>query len=279
MGKMTIITKASGEQTSFDVDKLRRSLHCSNADEETINKIIDEVQKNLYHGMPSKKIYQVAFGLLKKQPKPFAARYRLKRAIMELGPSGFPFERYIAEILKHQGYSVKVGGFIKGVCVAHEVDIIAEKKNQFAMIECKFHHSAGYACDIKIPLYIQSRFKDLEQKWKTIQSHDTKVHQGWVVTNTKFSNDAIQYGLCVGLNLLGWDFPKNNSLSNQVDRAGLYPITCLTTLTSHEKQLLLDRKIVLCKDLCDNPELLSITTIVEARKSAVMDEVNLLSKG
>ena len=123
-----LITKASGEKTTFSSDKLRHSLHRSGAEENTISEIIRDVQKNLYDNISTKKIYQLAFGLLKKQSRHSAARYKLKQAIMELGPSGFPFEKYIAEILKHQGYKVKVGEIVKGHCVNHEIDVIAEKE-------------------------------------------------------------------------------------------------------------------------------------------------------
>ncbi len=273
------ITKATGQQAVFSPDKLRHSLHRSGADDNTISKIIREVQGNIYDNISTKKIYQLAFGLLKKQSRHSAAKYKLKQAIMELGPSGFPFEKFVAAILNHQGYSVKVGEIVKGNCVTHEIDVIAEKENQHFMIECKFHNLSGINCDVKIPLYIQARFKDVEQQWKTIPGHKAIFHQGWVVTNTKFSGDAIQYGLCAGLHLIGWDFPKGNSLREQIDTSGLYPLTCLTTLTLKEKQFLLDKKIVLCKELCNNPELLSEAQIPQARKNTIMNEAQVLCKG
>ena len=273
------IIKASGEQVPFNADKLRHSLHRSGAKNEIISEIISEVQSKLYEGITTKKIYQLAFGLLKKKSRHSAAKYKLKRAIMELGPSGFPFEKFVAAILKHQGYSVKVGEIVKGQCVNHEIDVIAEKDYQHFMIECKFHNSGGYMCDVKIPLYIHARFKDVEQQWKSIPGHRTKFHQGWVVTNTKFSGDAIQYGMCAGLNLLGWDFPHKKSLREQIDESGLYPLTCLTTLSHHEKMLLLDKKIVLCRELCDNSGLLSAIHIDEQRISSIMSEANNLCKG
>ncbi|HKR07445.1 MAG TPA: ATP cone domain-containing protein [Bacteroidia bacterium] len=273
------ITKASGEQVPFNSDKLRHSLHRSGANNEIIHEIISEVQNKLYEGITTRKIYQLAFGMLKKQSRHSAAKYKLKRAIMELGPSGFPFEKFVAAILNHQGYAVKVGEIVKGQCVNHEIDVIAEKENQHFMIECKFHNSGGYMCDVKIPLYIHARFKDVEHQWKNIPGHGTKFHQGWVVTNTKFSGDAIQYGMCAGLNLLGWDFPHIKSLREQIDDSGLYPLTCLTTLTLHEKQLLLDKGIVLCKELCDNPELLSATYIPAERRNGILNEAHILCKG
>ena len=36
--------------------------------------------------------------------------------------------------------------------------------------------------------------------------------------------------------MLGWDYPVKGSLKNLIDALGLYPITCLTSLTKKEKQ-------------------------------------------
>ena len=167
----TIVIKASGEKVAFSPDKLMKSLQRSGAGEDAIRNILTEVKSHLYEGMPTKKIYKLAFGLLKKVSKPTAARYSLKKAIMELGPSGFPFEKYFSEILKHRGYRVRVGEIVQGHCVKHEVDVIAEINNHRFMIECKYHNLPGISCDVKIPLYIHSRFRDVEITWKKLPSH------------------------------------------------------------------------------------------------------------
>lgn len=274
-----IITKASGEKVTYSSQKLSKSLERSGANTETINAIIKEVESQLYNGITSKKIYRIAFELLKKYSKPVAAKYKLKQAIMELGPSGYPFEKFIGEIMKYQGFQTQVGQIVSGVCVNHEIDVIAEKDEKHFMVECKYHNSRGTICDVKIPLYIQARFKDVEQQWINLPGHGTKFHQGWVVTNTRFSDDAIRYGICVGLHLVGWDFPKHGSLKEQIDVSGLYPITCLNTLTLGDKQQLLDHKIVLCKEICDNPNLLSEYGINANRIDSILKEAQLLCEG
>lgn len=272
------ITKGSGEKVLFSKQKLHDSLMRSGADEETINQVIREVEPKLVEGISTKKIFSMAFNLLKQKAGPIAAKYKLKEAIMELGPSGYPFEKYISEILKHQGFKTTVGEIVQGSCVNHEIDVIAEKDEKHFMIECKYHNTRGIICNVKIPLYIQARFKDIEIKWKNLPGHSEKFHQGWVVTNTRFSDDAIQYGTCVGLNLLGWDFPKNNSLKDQIDRSGLYPITCLTSLTSLEKQKLLARNIVLSIEICGNSALLLSSGISQTRIDPIIKEAQLLCK-
>ncbi len=271
------IIKMTGEKAMFDSSKLKHSLERSGATDVVIQKVVNEVVASLYNGITTKEIYKKAFGLLRKtSPPSTAARYKLKNAIMELGPTGFPFEKFVGAILSYEGFQTQVGVIVKGHCVNHEVDVIAKKDNQHFMVECKFHSDAGRFCNVKIPLYIQSRFKDVEAVWEKQPSHENRFHQGWVVTNTRFSSDAIQYGKCVGLYLLSWDYPYNGSLKERIDQSGLHPITSLTTLTKNEKQQLLDKDIVLCMDLCNQPKLLKSVGISEKRQKKVLQEAHEL---
>lgn len=261
MSKEMFITKASGNQSKFSEKRLGNSLRRAGATEEQVDVISAEIASKIFEGMTTKNVYRLAFTRLKENSRSLAARYNLKRAIMELGPSGFPFEKYIGEILNYQGYKTKIGEFVKGKCVNHEIDVIAEKDDGFFMIECKYHNLPGVFCDVKIPLYIQSRFKNVEAEWVKLPGHNSKTHKGWVVTNTRFSSDALQYGICAGLNLISWDYPLNGGLRDQIDSLGLYPITCLTSLTKIEKQRLLDNGIVLCSDIYNKEKLLEVAGV------------------
>ena len=275
-----IVTKASGNKAVYSAEQLRKSLHKSGAEDDTINFILHSIEPQLYDEIPTKKIYRIAYAMLKKTSKQQASKYKLKAAIFELGPSGYPFELFIAEILKHKGYKVKTGKIIYGKCVKHEVDVIAEKEDKHFIIECKFHQSAGIICDVKVPLYIHARFNDIEnQEHHQTADSEKKYHQGWVVTNTRFSSDAVKYGVCAGLHLLGWDYPHKASLKDQIDEAGLYPITCLHTLTRIEKQQILDKQIVLCKDLINQESVLLKIGINQQQRSVIINEAKKLCDG
>lgn len=267
------ITKANGDSVIFSEQKLIESLRKSGATSEQIKEILQAIKPQLYDSIPSKLIYKMAFGLLKKEERSLAAKYNLKRAIMELGPSGYPFEKYVAEILRFQGYSTQIGRIVRGHCVQHEIDVIASKKSKQRMIECKFHNRTGIMCDVKIPLYIQSRFLDVKSSWEKDPALKGITFQGMVVTNTRFSDDAIQYGTCVGLKLLGWDFPTGNGLREQIDRSALYPITCLTSLTKPEKGKLLDAKVVLCHEILQDKTWLDRAGIPMNRQQTIWDEL------
>jgi len=270
------IIKMNGEKAKFDQSKLRTSLERSGANNLVVQKVIDEVKALLYEGMTTKEIYKTAFKLLRKSSRPTAAKYKLKNAILELGPTGFPFEKFVGKILEYENFKTKVGVIVKGHCVNHEVDVVAKKENKHFMVECKFHSEQGRKCNVKIPLYIQSRFIDVEKQWSKKDGHETKFHQGWIYTNTRFTSDAIRYGTCAGLMLVGWDYPKVDSLKERIDLSGLYPITSLTTLTKDEKQKLLSKENVLCMELCNQPELLKSIGVSQRRQKNILSEAHQL---
>ncbi|MGY8915434.1 MAG: ATP cone domain-containing protein [Flavobacteriales bacterium] len=279
MEKSFQIKKYSGELETFDINKLIHSLQRANADESLVRQIAEDVQNELKDGMTTKKIYQMAFKMLKGKSRVSASKYKLKKALMQLGPSGFPFEKLVGKIMGQEGYETNVGVIVQGNCVQHEVDVIALKDNNHYMIECKFHSAQGRFCNVKIPLYIHSRFLDVEKQWARQKGHEAKLHKGGVYTNTRFTTDAVQYGKCVGLLLTSWDYPKGNGLKDRIDRLGLHPLTALTTLTKSEKTNLLDTGIVLCKELHENPSLLEQIGVPKPRHKNILEDSEKLCSG
>lgn len=269
---MVNVEKASGDLVPFDIEKLRDSLFRSGANDVIVEEIIDQINSELFEGMTTKEIYNRAFGLLKRTSKASAAKYKLKKALHELGPSGYPFEDFVAEILKFQGYKVRVGEIIRGHCVQHEVDVIAEKEGEYLIVECKFHQHQDRFCDVKVPLYIHSRYNDIVRALSANGNLKGKSPEGWIVTNTRFTSDAIQYGTCSNLKLIGWDFPKRGNLKERIDISGLHPITCLTTLTKREKDVLLERELVLCREMINAEDILKELRISEQRISNIINE-------
>ena len=272
------IIKASGDKVKFSLNKLRTSLKRTGADNTIIEQIIDTVRDELYQGISTKEIYNRAFALLKKNRSYLASKYKLKKAIYELGPTGFPFERYVSAILKYSGYNTTVGKVLQGQCVTHEIDVVAHKNNHTTIIECKFHSEQGFNCNVKVPLYINSRYQDIKVFWDANSKKETVLTKGWVVTNTRFTKDALQYGNCCGLYMLSWDYPKDNGLKNRIDRLRLYPITVSTLLTNKEKQFLISRDIVLCRELVEDSFYLDYLGISEIRKEKILNEIKLLCK-
>lgn len=270
MNKSVLIKKYSGEYEAFDVNKLINSLRRSRADEDIIQDIARKVQEQIEEGMTTKKIYQLAFKMLKRKSRVSASKYKLKKALMELGPSGFPFEKLVGQLLAHEGFDTEVDVIVQGNCVQHEIDVIAQKDNNHYMIECKYHSDQGRYCNVRIPLYINSRFLDVEKQWERQKGHGSKLHKGGLYTNTRFTSDAVQYGTCVGLLLTSWNYPQGDGLKDRIDKAGLHPLTALTTLTKAEKSKLLDKGIVLCKELHENPALLEQIGVDKKRHKNIL---------
>jgi len=241
------IKKASGEKEAFNIDKLRRSLETTGAKKECITKIIKQIEK-IPEIKSTKEIYDIAMQLLKKENLGFAAHYNLKQALRELGPTGFPFEELIGHLFRAQGYQAEVGPIIPGKCVDHEVDIVITNQKKHFMVECKFHNKYGAKADVTVTLYIKARFDDIEKKWREDPNHGHKSHQPLVITNTKFTSQAIQYAKCMGMNLVGWSYPHKNNLQQMIDNFGVHPITALTTLNLKEKKKLIKSGLILCRD-------------------------------
>ncbi len=272
------VIKKSGESILFDPEKLKQSLEKSGAGVSDIELILGKIENELFDGITTGKIYRSAYASLKKISSGAAGRYRLKEAIMELGPTGFPFEKFVGELLKYQGYQVQTGVIVRGKCVSHEVDVIARKDNKVLMLECKFHATPGKKSDVKISLYINSRFEDIKNRMKEERGDNGKIlgFRGGLVTNTKFTKDANDYGICAGLKMISWDYPSNGSLRRRIDISGLFPITCLYSLKKAEKKHLIERNVVMCKELCENESLIKDLGITQNRFNRIRNEVRAI---
>ena len=251
MKKELLVKKKSGDLVEFDKNKLRQSLKRVGASNIMIDRVIQETELFIQNGMSTHKIYKKAYSILRKLSNRSAGKYRLKRAIMELGPTGYPFEHFVGAIIKSQGFEVEVGQLIEGNCVTHEVDVVAHNREKLIVVECKFHREGNRKSDVKVPLYIRSRFNDIESKWKNEGRIGNRKYEPWVVTNTRFTKDAEKYGKCSGLKLVSWDYPNGNSLRDMIDNAGLHPITSMQNITKREKQALIEKGIVLCREITE----------------------------
>lgn len=271
------IIKSDGVRELFDPEKLERSLRKIGTEKATADMIVAEVTANLKEGNTTREIYRQAFALLKKHQRPVAVRYSLKRAIAELGPSGFPFEKFIAQIFKAQGYGTLTDQIVMGTCVPHEMDVVAWKDQELVMIEAKFHSDFSAKSDLKVALYIKARFDDLQNSVFKYGDKERKLTKGMLITNTNFSSTAIQYGECAHLNMVGWNFPRNNNLHHMIESSNLVPLTALTTLTQSDKKMFLANDLVLAKQLA-NPELLKSYGLEELKIKTIIKEIEELSK-
>lgn len=266
------VKKYSGDLVEFDINKLRNSLKNTKASEPLIESILKEVSERMYDGISTKQIYSLAFGMLKPKKNAIASRYKLKHAIMELGPSGYPFEKYVAAILEAQGFKAETGVQVNGHCLSHEVDVIATNTHKQYMVECKYHNTQGRVNDVKVPLYIRSRFVDINTQHKHVNGHTAIFQECWIFTNTRFSTDALAYARCMDIKVVSWDYPNGGGLKDIINHAHLFPVTALMSLTKAEKSVLLEHGLVLCKEILEKPELLKLIKIDAQRQTRVLKD-------
>ena len=276
MNTHPLVKKASGEKEPFEPEKLKHSLRRAGTSVSVADDILDEILPSLEEGMTTQAIYKKAFSMLRRRKGPDAARYSLKKAIMELGPTGYPFEHFVGQVLASQGFDVKVGVMLEGKCVSHEIDVVATHNHTQYLAECKFYNSQGKYASVQVPLYVRSRVDDIIAFREKLPEYKQTRFFGWVVTNTRFTEDALRYGRCAGLHMLSWDLPANKGLKDMIEKTGVFPITVLTGLNSKQKQYILNKDIVLCRQLKDSPELLDEAGISGKRKNAVLQEIREL---
>ena len=270
------IKNNAGETVEFEISKLENSLRNSGAGEQSLKRVLETILPKCFDGITTGELYRMAFEELKKISNSVAARYSLKKALLELGPAGFYFEQWIARVFQNIGYKTETGQLIKGHAVTHEADVIAKKDDKTYWVECKFRNAEDTKISVTTPMYVLSRIKDISNIQYNLFGTKTEFTDGWLITNTYFTKDSIAFSEYYGLRLLSWDYPKDKNIKSLVDQNALYPITCLTTLDGKQKQTLLEEKCVLAKELFNNQNLLNILELNEEKKSEVLKEAREL---
>jgi hypothetical protein len=272
MTTLPIINKADGSTEIFSPERLVISLERAGAGAHAAKHIAETITDTLVPGISSKEIYTRAFSLLRREARPVAARYALRRALLELGPSGHPFEDFISHLYRAEGWQVETRKIIKGKCVSHEVDFYASHKEQkeFLAAELKYHNDPGYKTDLKVALYVKSRFDDIFACDESVRS--CPIDRGLLVTNTKFTSEAIAYAECSGVELLGWGYPVDNSLFMHMSRAKVYPITAITGFSRAEKRLLIEHNAIAVDEIVRDRRLLDILHLSSSRVGEILAE-------
>lgn len=270
------VKKFSGDLVFFSEDVFKKSLVKSGATVLEIDEVVKKVVPQMYDGIPTRDLYNLAYKELQDIKSSYAARYSLKRALRELGPEGYYFEDWICKLFIELGYQSLTSKTLQGNAVTHEIDVLAEKDNEFHLCECKFRNDEDAKISVTTPMYFLSRFNDLKNNQYHYFKKSLKPKHGWLITNAYFTQDSIDFASYYKINLLSWDYPAGTSLKNLTDNMKFYPITCLTTLTIEEKKLLLSKNIILVQEICNHPDTLNCLNFKNNKKEEILKEAQEL---
>lgn len=264
------VIKASGNREPFSIEQYTKSLKRAGLTDSEVKETLSNLESRFYDGMSTQELYEITFDYLAPHDPVCASRYSMKDSLRRLGPTGFPFEQIVAEILKRQNYKIKTNQELKGKCVEHEVDVVAFKNDKCTLVEVKFHTRIGYRTSIKTILYVKARFDDLSYVRKN------NIVSCLLATNTKFTSDVIDYAKCQNIQLLAWGYPKGKGIDSLINKYGLFPITSLVSLSYKEKNKLLDANIVLCKNIVDSPDSLESLSLSSKKRKQIIKECSVL---
>jgi hypothetical protein len=245
------VVKTNGERELFSLKKVFESALRAGARRESALEIAEAVKRESYDSIKTSEISRLVNKRLKKDSLKSAVRFNLKRSIKELGPTGFPFEKYVCEIFKSLGFGVKINQIVPGSCILdYEIDFVAENNEMVYIGECKYRNFFNDIVDLKDSLANYARFLDiLDGPYLKNEKRKGLEIKTILVTNGKFTSKALAYSDCKGIDVLGWRSPQGRGLEHLVEERGLYPVTILPSLKEYMKEVLVENQIMLVKDL------------------------------
>jgi hypothetical protein len=217
---------------------------------------------------------------LKKEHPQEAVKFNLKEGMRNLGPDGFSFEKYIREILVRYGFGVKIDRYVPGRCIAYETDILAENEKTVYFGECKYRNRAGERIDLSVCMKLFAAAIDVKAgNYFKKEIGEGKEIRPILITNAKFSNQAIRYSECQGIRLLGWNYPKNNGLEKMIDDQKLYPITILPSFKKYMNEPFGKAGVMLSEDLLQIKDLAKFcekVSLPKAKAQCLLSEAKTL---
>ena len=242
------VVKLNGEKDTFSQAKLCLSLRKAGAPRDVADNICQIVGPKINPNDSTTAIYRKALKYLVKGDMNVAARYSLRRAVESLGPAGFIFEQYFEIVLQSYGFKTNRDVVLKGKCVSHEIDFIASSGSKRFLVEAKYHNDQAIKTHVDVIMYADARLMDIVKN-ESASNQKKYEYAMWVVTNTKFTDAAIQYAKCRGIRLTGWNYPRGESMEDIIADKKLYPVTVLPSLPKLLLPILAKKNIILAQDL------------------------------
>jgi len=248
MKEFCYVINVRGEKEPFSLKKVYQSAKRAGASGFLARKIAEDVQQAVYPGIKTSEIFNKVKNLLRKEDFRTAIRFSLKKGIQKLGPTGFPFEKYIGAIFENLGYKVELNQFLPGRCLKYEIDFLAKKRDLLYVGECKYRNLLEEGkIHSNIILILFAKFFDLKEGIFSRKFKDLNI-KSFLVTDAKFTNDVIKFAKIRGIELLGWKYPNGRGLEFLIESENLYPITILPSLKNYLAEIFVSKKIMLVED-------------------------------
>lgn len=244
-----LVTKANGYKQPFDKGKIVQTCLRMGASPQVANQVANMVERHLYEGISTREILQLTFKFMRKYKPAIKHLLDLRRGLSMMEPKP-EFETYIQDLLANSGYEVEPNLILRGKCGEHEVDAIAKKDGVTYFVEIKHHYSYHALTGLDESRIAQAILEDANDAYN-LGMTDLKFDRAMIVTNTRYSDHAIQYGTCKNILQIGWSSPHTLGIRDMVQNSKLYPLTCLRGINYETRMKLVKSGIVLVKQLLD----------------------------
>jgi len=244
---MKKVVKKEGNTEIFNSDKLCDSMVEIGASEDIAKQVCAIVSDHIEKETSTEEVFTKTHRYLSELEPGVAGLYALERGLSALGPSGFLFEQYVASLFDEMGYATRTNVYLDGEGVQHEIDVIATKGNSVFVIEAKYRNDYKIKTHINQVMYADARLEDIRRQAR--KKGDTRDYYVWVVTNTRFTDNAMNYVRHRDVQLMGWDYPNYINLMKIVSQKDLYPVTVLPSITKSALNSFAKRGVVLAKSL------------------------------
>ena len=244
-----LVTKANGYKQPFDRNKVVQTCLRMGASPQVADKVAGMVERRLYAGISTREILQLTFRFMRKYKPTVKHLLDLRKGLSMMEPKP-EFETYIRTLLANSGYEVESNRILRGKCGEHEVDAIAKKDGVTYFVEVKHHYSYHTLTGLDESRIAQAILEDANDGYLLGMS-TLKIDRAMIVTNTRYSDHAIQYGSCKNILQIGWSSPHTLGLRDMVQNSALYPLSCLRGIKYETRMRLVNSGIVLVKQLLD----------------------------
>jgi hypothetical protein len=242
-----MVTKADSSRQQFDRNKIVVTCMRMGATKQDAEEIAGKIESRVYDGMPTAKVLQMIFQFIHKY-KPQASRlYDLRRGLSWMN-SKPEFEKFVQILLANIGFEVVPNKILKGKCIEHEVDAIARKDGVTYFVEAKHHYNYHAFTGLDESRIARAVLEDVSEGFN-LGLTDLKIDEAMIVTNTKYSEQAMQYGICRNILQIGWSTPADLGLRDIILEKSLYPLSCIRGLKTDVRLQLVDSGIILINQL------------------------------